>query len=605
MKRRGWILAPAVLAVAGGGVLLLRELRRGPRPDPGALAPSPARRAPALACAFQPGDRLAWRVRTRSEVEIGKSRVKAGFEGTMIWEVRARAAGTGNEVVALLEGELQHPDRTGTATVPIVFDLDSTCRLGAIRPGALDERGLRLARGVLTEMEFVFPRQPLAGWSASQRDERGHVQVDYVREGDVVRRRRMRYAPEGRLATTITRSESTGHWAGNRLGWQRLEVHEGSRSETSLLAPGQRASLVVLEQSALELEAVAPDPARFAALAGRLHLGPPAAPRADSALRFAHDPVPASLASRPLASVLEDFTVTLGKGASHFSEAQRTVVQYLRLRPEAIDELTAMLRRRELPARTAAMAFLVLQQTGGARAHGALAGLLADRGAGTLEREHAARHLAMVTDPGPLAAQALSAAVHDADEEVASTARLARGTLAGNPALAPALRGKLLVELDADLARSEGRPEHAAAILALGAARDPKRAPLVRPLLSSPHDLVCIEALDALVLMGAPPTATESADLAALRAGLVRQQIRLQATQGQLARPTAAEVPDLAARLASAPEDPVLREIYIRLLGTAASRTPAARQALSRHFRVEREPALLRAIGEYVDALSL
>ena len=185
----------------------------------------------------------------------------------------------------------------------------------------------------------------------------------------------------------------------------------------------------------------------------------------------------------------------------------------LRLHPELVDALPALLRADAVSDGTAASVLRKLEVVGTPRAQAALVRVAGDEGQSAMDRTRALVALGGLTEPTPETLAALGKVFRlrgtPAERDRSNTAVLSLGALghrlarSGDTARAAAVRGELLRELAA------GRDplERAIVLKALGNLRDPSTAGAVQPLVVDESAVVRAAAAATLGRLGDPAAA--------------------------------------------------------------------------------------------------
>lgn len=600
----------------GGGAWLLS---RGGAPAP---APSPP---PLLACRFQPGDALAFRLHATSDSGAGAGGQHLEVHAVMHWRVLA-ARGTGWRVAVALDDvtleeqpEPALPGAQAALAEPFLLDVARDCRFLGLAFGPRAEAGaIGRLESLVQSLEVVLPVMPVARWTARQEDAIGDYVGHYAQESAGpagaagITRRRARYTrsrlpspgaalgggPQVKILGSQARAtlDGSGRWLRELASEDHLEVSMGDR----LLAEVRgQVRLERLERPGL---------ARLSGLAANHfvwgnHQGP-------RPVRLAPGRPDPELAALDLRGALADFQRILGEKKGHHTAVNR-LAAYLAAHPAAIAELMAELRSGRIDPGVRAPLFLALELAGTPQAELALAEAVGDPRHTEIDRMRAAAALADVAQPSARAFEALAAEARRTpasgeSHDGASTALLALGTLGHNAAASqPELTGRVRQELEARLARGSTGAELTIALDAAGNAGDPALAPALERYLDHPSPQVRAHAAGGFRRF--KDTTGEASLLARLErdtAAPVRLAIaealaeRARAGGGYLSPALLAA----AIRRLSEEPDARVRAVLIGLLGGATASAPEAKQALIRQFHRETQPELQQLIGRFCSA---
>jgi hypothetical protein len=627
----GSALASAVFfghasAKAGGGAegSLSGERRQG------AGAGANAARS-ALRCDFQPGDRLGFSILSRSSYIMSvaqivdasgaaagaseKPRETRSIDGDLLIRVLdAAPASGGSPAMFTLAAVIDRPkvsvsgapsaDIQAELAAPVVFQMDSECRMHGFGLSApVSATTANLWKGTLKMAEVVIPSPGnLASWSAEQTDTTGVLLASYTRSDSAggaasIKRSRGAYSAlhndaQGAVSASVLRSSSTASFSPGAGLFRDLRVEERvalkmngatmADVETSMALAQKDVSGVASELWTKELRAgsIAMRP-----MSELTPLPPP--------LPYANRPAIEGLRDRPLASILAEVGSLLAKTPqADFDSALNLLVQSLRIEPGRARAMLDELRRGYPDDDTRSVIFLGLGLAGGKEAREVLMDAMRDRRLSEKDRLQAISALAGVPDPD----RAVTAALLEARGEDGS-ATLALGSLAHNPRVSAEEKARVMEALEGDLARAGTAGEKVSAIAALGNAGDPRARERVAGFTQSADPGVAAEAYRSLKKMNALPPAGELLD-AYSRATDRREQAAIaEALSG--AKLGAGEV-TRAVSLLEKEQPSASRAALIRLLGSVAGESAAAKAALVRQFKLESEPSLLSLLGRYL-----
>ncbi len=326
---------------------------------------------------------------------------------------------------------------------------------------------------------------------------------------------------------------------------------------------------------------------------------------------------PARFKTLPLDEAMEMARAMLRDNPDAHATVGYMLAQLLRAQPQLAAELVALVRDGEVANEMHSAVFFGLERAGTPEARTVLIESVADAALQPENRMRAAVALPDIDEPNDEALAALvqmsrvGAGLDDASQEqqLRNAASFGVGTLEHNvrtshPQLAETARQAIREQL----AAGDGPVEVTAALDAIHNSGHPSFANELAPFFESDSELVRQHAYGAVKRM--PPEATED-----LFAGLLdgekgeRQRAFLAVTfadQAKLAKqPPPDKVWSAAVSRLGDEGSPLVRASYVHLVGAAAASSAAAVDALAKQYGEERDPRMLKAIGQYVPANKL
>lgn len=620
------ILCCAVVGVTAGYVVRHRQPQS---PQSSEQRPIPKR----LACYFEPGDKLAFRLQSGASVlePNNESPRKLDLDAVMWWRV-AEARGAAGWVVAAELSKVTVYDGGGEPSAaasapyltPIVFQIGTDCRFRsfAFPPGATEESKQKLER-LFASMQIVLSPLPVVEWVSQHQDELGVAQVSYTADKRLeeprLTLRRLRYAntvlpwiPQfgGRLDVEILESvadgslEATGRFLRELSGREKVRFSIGARQFSEITTTTQLARINSGEEPPASLDKI--EAGQFV-----IHTIKKESVSTEPREVAAPDPV---LAVMDVTAVLADFTTLLTRTSDGLFRATERLASYLSANPKAIEDLVSRIRTGSIPDKLHAPLFLALERTGTLAAEKALSAVLRDRGMSTKNRMRAAAALQDIPKPSAATAKTLidqSRILSSSQEErmVSSAALLALGALSHRTVdRQPALAQTIREELGQRLGSTKDEAEREVLLDAVGNSGDtalidsiqPSAAdssPAIRARAAQAHRRMPVEKVEPLLAawLGKESDAT------------VRRSIGSAIAEGLFAEHKGAASSTVSVALAQLPQekDARLRAVLIGLLGSAASSAPEAKRGLISHFPRETVAELKVLIGRFVTAEEL
>ena len=578
--------------------------------DPRASA---SRIATQSACAFQPGERGAFRLESSVTARgTAQAAPTDHVKAVLSWEVLAdpttagewllRAALTSTEVQQQLSQAEQR--LTQTLDAPFMLRIGSDCRFvgkGYSRQWLPATR--RFVASLLGNFEFVVaPSAANASWEIEQTDGMGRYAARYtvlpLPSGETeLTKTKTRYLGEERSrglglqvllvdSTAHATLDPTGHWLRRASGSERVRV---KAQETLLADLEQQHNLV--RDDALFVQA------DNSVVAAALDWQDPFLMPIPTRTRI--DPEIAKLsrdaAMKRFAALYQKSVKGDAYGSANF------LAEWLRAHPEEAGRLLDQLRAGAIAEAMRPAVFLALEQCGTPEARAALTRALADKSMAEMDRARAASALSDVPEPTHESAQALVSASRNAESNlVAGTSIRALGHLGERAkTLDPALQGELRGVLQDELAAARSGSRAIDVVDAIGNSGDASFAADLNQRLVDASPSMREHAVRAFRRMEQPDAAPALVgrlgveDDAGVRTALADTLRALDVREaGALSR---------GARQLEAESSPAVRAALIRWLGAAAT-DPTAHAALVAQFRREKDPRVLQLIGRYLPA---
>ncbi|MGK3960036.1 hypothetical protein WMF38_44175 [Sorangium sp. So ce118] len=587
----------------------------------------------ALRCDLEPGERMAFAIRTSSSYGLSAPQVAGpggsgdasrnghALEGALSLRVldAAPAVGAGRPTVtlaAVLEhpaasvGGLPDPALASSFAEPVLVRMDDACRITALAaPPSMPVSARNQWRMLLKMVEFVVPAPGAArSWTLDQSDALGTFSATYRRASEpggaqkIVRKRNAYSALhqniDQKMSANVLRTDATARWIPG-AHW----IHDAHIDEHIVLKMNGAVLADVRTTVEVEFRDVADakgtfwsrdfDPMRY-------HFQPADRLEQDVVrLPYAERPPIEGLGGRPFNDVLRDVGALLARQPqADFDGSLNLLVQYLRLDPAHAGVLIDRIRAGELPDSTRSVLFLGLQLAGGKEAHDALASASRDRRLGDMDRARAASALAEVPDPDGTVVDALLALRDGSDRgPVVMSAALGLGTLASNARLDPESKQRIREHLEADLERAAGGEEIGTALAAIGNAGDASFRERVLGWTEDENPALAAEAYAALKKMDALP---EPGALLDAFTGATDERLRSVLADALLGQRLGESEAERCIALLEGQPPASVRAVLLQLLGTAAPHNAAAKEALIRQLQVESDRALLTLIGRHV-----
>lgn len=610
MKRKLWI-AVAGVGLLGVGAWRWQQPTAAPRP---------------LACQFQVGEDLAFRVTSAVTAQGQGKETRREIRATMWWHVREQRGNEWSVVAALSDLQLDGEDtaeRRHQLSLPFQVAIRTDCHFQAVHfDPSTDLQARRELEGIVRAGEVSVPTTPLAEWVAKHRDTLGEYDAKYQRvaqgQGVQIEKQKLRYDTHslptlpaqlgGSLRVHLTESKASmtldtgGRWVRQATDHTRLRIEHNGQ----LLSDVDATTHVYREPAQKAPELLAAVDVRT------LSVTSAEAPKAQDVTPLPPPPDPV-LSAMDLQAALLDFTQRLTATKDGVHQATLRLASYLSTHPQAIEQIVQQMRSGQIDAKLHAQLFLALERTGTKAAERALGSALLDRSMSTMNRMRAAAALQDIPRPSvdtaqTLLTQARSAGVGE-EAEVASAALLAAGALGRraqklSPAATDLVRGELQ-----DRLRTQRRTEDLNVTLdAIGNSGDRELSSALSSYRKSDSVETRAHAAHAFRRMELPvmePALTQwlhdESDSRVTRAiGLSLAERLRESAQA----PQPDTVAAIAARLPNE-SDPAARTALINVLGLAASTQPAAKQALVSQFSRETEVPLKVLIGRFVAATDL
>ena len=589
--------------------------------------------APRLACSFELGDSAAFdMVSTVDATNAGAQGER--FASVLSWRVLGQSHAGAWILAANLSSTELHQNLTKPQDrliepidAPFILHIDRDCRFTSF---GFSPRWQPATRRLVTTMMRTFElvvasSRPAWEWESAQTDGTGTYAAAYrAKRADnatwqVHKRkavyRQARAGAQG-LGIEIELSDAGvdatfdggGRWFTKITGKERMRLKAQGRVLADL---AQRFSIVR-------------DDAKFStALPSQLDL---AAFQSDDPFAVepkADHPVDQTLASLSLTDAMERFRALYRQAKTKTKTKAKTkantengdayaaalfLADWLRARPEKAAELLAAIRAGKVPEEMRPAAFLALERCGTPQARTVLIDALRDHGMAPLDRARAASALSDIPQPTRETMATLVASAHEiptvGDQEgqvVVGTSMRALGHLAERAEkLDPSLYENLRAELRGDLRSARGVSGVIDAVDAIGNSGDESFATSLKDRMADDSAEVREHAARAFRRMNPGDATAPLIDQLAIESdSSVRAAIA--DTLSALGVPAPGPVALVAQQLPSEPS-PVVRASMIRLLGSAAASTPAAKVALAQQFQRETNAPLLQLIGTYLSA---
>lgn len=597
-----------------------------------------APRAELLRCRFEPGEELAYTL--RSEVRVGDKPAPDLVRKSALYLRVLRAEPAGGALLAAIfdiQNRAEYPPRPDSVelradNVPYLFQIDSDCKIGgfAFLPSTAADTRLHL-QDALQSLEVLLARGPSdGGWVRMHRDVLGTYNAFYAprepsMEGHPVFSRRRGPYVGGKIhglggTLSFEVEDDQAEFTLDRAGrWLRQYSGRSRRGLVATQVSGTTRQALISRTELVRDDSLLPFPVAGDLLRPDLFTAG-AVDRAEVAqtpgkdLTTRMDPeVRAKAEKSALPDLISRLSALFASGKSTgLDEARHVLIAFLQLHPEAAEQVYSQLRSGQLPGKTASVLAFALARSGTPQAVQALERAVWDDGMPTAHRAQATSALVDQPTPTEKTLRTLTEATRQpsrVSEDVSGVARNAIGQLAAEqertqPQLAEEARKVLREELQ----RASDPGQKAYALTAIGNAGHPSLIEDIRPVLTDPQDELRATAAGALRRM--PLDLSEP--LLRQRLGVdhspqVRQAAAtaLLSATGEAGKPPDADSLSVAANRLGQESEKELRAVLIQLLGRAAATTPMAKQALIAQFHREQEPELLALIGRFCSAAEL
>ncbi len=593
-------LVAALVVIAGAAALSRRSSPPPPAP------PRPRH----LACAFAPGDTLAWRLVVRTEGDAGPSQ---HLRATLRLAVRAPAV-AGGWVMAARVDPVDGFDRPDELRVPFALRVARNCRFDefAWPAEATAAQADAIAR-LVTLYDTALGDGARDRWTAAHRDDNGQWFTDYrvtawdprATEVESSAGPFENTAPDAQVEQVERRAhfvlDGEGRWLRTMQGTSLHRVRsEGVHLDVRLAYRLERIDDVG--------GAALPDASAVAAMRWRRPEAPAQAQPEPDARQRARERA-AALASVTVDDALSEATRLFdGDRDPAHDRAFQYLLAWLLGHEGAAAELLARIRDGRTDARLDALLFLALEQADTPASRRVLAAALADRALSSMNRQRAMLALASTRTPTPEALTALRDAARapgrgEEAEVERGVALRAAGTLAGDGVpreVSEPARAMIRASVaSGDVAVRRGGLD------AAGNARTAELLPEIRAALddrdqgvraAAAHALRGLDRDTAQPLLAARLTREEDR--------VVRQEVvgaLLENARGRYDDDTVRALVDALPRTAEAS----VRAQVIRALGQASTIHSVARAALVSWVPREPEAELLQLIGQYLDLATM